>query len=896
MTDTVVVHYGIKRRSGRYPWGSGGEKRLAMERLEAKGFSEKEQAAALGIKTPELRNQKAIAKTEAKEEQRLNVVRQKANGMSIAAIAREFKIPASTVTELLKPAAALKFQILESIRNTLKKIIGDNRFVDVGDGAEIFMQVSRTKLDNGVQALVNEGYKMWYLKQEQLGSPGRFTTVKILGAPDTTWEELVANKANIAIPNHFSTDSGLNFFEPGDAKNISSDKVLVRYKDDGGLEKDGLIEMRAGVPELSLGGKSYAQVRVAVDGTHFMKGMIVARDDLPDGVDFIYNTSKEPPADGNRLSTENKLSAMKPQLTEEDGGYASSVFGAVVKPNEYEGPDGSTQFGPINILGEYQVSEEGAWTGWKKSLASQILSKQSPRLAEDQLKIVYENQLAELNDIMELTHPTVRNHLLQEFADKADKAAVDLQAAALPRQSYNVLLPDPDLSPTEIYAPNYNNGERVAVIRYPHGGVFEIAELTVNNKTSQYRKIIGTDAEDAVAVNPETAQKLSGADFDGDSVLVIPNRTGKIRSSPSLEELKNFDSKSYKIPEEDLYDEKTNPTGIKPITDPQKQLQMGKVSNLITDMTIMGADQSEIARAVRHSMVVIDAEKHKLNVNQSYLDNGIANLKETYQGSARAGAATLISRAKSEERVPARRDYYDIDPNTGEKVFQYTKETYIDKNGREWPRTTKSTKLAEYDPYQLSSGTLIESVYADHSNRMKNLANSARLETLKTTAPVYSQRARQQYADEVASLNAKYTRAVMNRPIQRKVQLLGGEIYREKIESTPNMSGREKDKWKGRSYALANARLDGTKPKVNITPREWEAIDMGAVSKTRLKGILRNADMDQVRQYATPRAAQAGLSTGKKSRALNLIKNGYTNAEVANALGVPVSQIRDLEK
>jgi len=887
--SNTIEHIGIKRRSGRYPWGSGGEKRLAMERLAAKGFTEKEQMAALGIKSGELRDQKAIAKTEAKEAQRLNVIRQKKNGMSIASISREFGLAASTITELLKPAAAIKFRILNNIKNVLKKVIGEHRFVDVGEGTEIFMEVSDTKLKNGVRALRNEGYKLYRLQQEQLGNPGKFTTVKVLGAPDTTWGELLESKSRIAIPNHFSNDKGLSFFEPGDAVNVSSKNILIKYSDDGGTEKDGLIEMRAGIPELSLGGKSYAQVRIAVDGTHFMKGMVVARDDLPKGIDFVYNTSAERPPDGN------KLSAMKKQKTKEDAEYAASVFGSIVKPNEYE-VDGKIAYGPLNIVGEHELAVEGSWARHRKTLSSQVLSKQSPRLAEEQLKRVFENQHAELEDIMALTHPTVRKHLLTEFADKADRASVDLKAAALPRQATHVLLPDPDLKSNEIYAPNYNNGENVAVIRYPHGGVFEIASLRVNNKNSEYKDLIG-NAADAVAVNPETAKKLSGADFDGDFVLVIPNQNKKLRISPSLEGLKDFDSKSYKIPQEDLYDKETNPGGIKPINDTQKQLQMGQVSNLITDMTIMGADQSEIARAVRHSMVVIDAEKHELNVRQSALDNNISSLKETYQGGPRRGAATLISRASSEERVPARKDHYDIDPTTGEKVYYYTEETYLNKKtGKQTPRTTSSKKLSEYDPYELSSGTVIESVYADHSNRMKNLANASRLESLKDTAPVYRQSARQQYATEVASLDAKYKIAARNRPVQRKVQLLAGEIYKDKIDNTPNISGREKAKWKGRSYALANDRLDGTKPRVNITPREWEAIDMGAISKTRLKGILRNADMDQVRQYATPRAAQSGLSTGKKTRALNLLDNGYTNAEVANALGVPVSQIRDIEK
>ena len=37
----------------------------------------------------------------------------------------------------------------------------------------------------------------------------------------------------------------------------------------------------------------------------------------------------------------------------------------------------------------------------------------------------------------------------------------------------------------EIYAPNYRDGENVVLIRYPHGGIFEIPELIVNNKFAE---------------------------------------------------------------------------------------------------------------------------------------------------------------------------------------------------------------------------------------------------------------------------------------------------------------------------------------------------------------------------------------------------------------------------
>lgn len=883
MPESVIEHYGVLRRSGRYPWGSGGNGSSArliesIDRMASKGFSEKEIADGLGMSIRELRNQKSLAKAEIKEAQRLNVIRQKERGMSIAAISKETGIAPSSIRDMLKKSANAKFQIVQQLRDRLKESLVKHGLIDVGEGTEEWLGVSRSKLDNAISLMKDEGYQVFNIQQEQLGSSGnKKTTIKVLAPPGTEFKDVIANKSTISVPGFYSNDQGKSFFDPEPIKNFSSDRVLVKYADDGGALKDGLIEMRKGVPELSLGGKAYAQVRIGVDGTHYMKGMAVARDDLPDGVDIVYNTSAK--------RTDNKLDAMKPQ---QDTGV--SRFGAVVKPNRYLDADGNEQIGVLNIVGERKLREEGNWATWKRNLASQVLSKQSNKLAEQQLKIIVDNRKAELDDILSLTDPTVRSHLLVEFADKTDKAAVDLKAAALPRQTTNVLLPDPNLRPNEIYAPNYDNGETVVAIRYPHGGTFEIPTLKVNNKTSEYRDIIGTKAPDAVAVHPDTAQRLSGADFDGDFVMIIPNKRGQIKTDPALSGLKNFNPKEA-YPKYD---------GMKVLSEDAKQLKMGDVSNLITDMTIKGASQSEIARAVRHSMVVIDAAKHELNYKQSEIDNGISALKTKYQGGPTSGAATLISRTTSEYRVPQRLDRYDIDPITGEKVFTYTEKTYVDRRtGKTLPRLTKSKKGAELDPFELISepdGTVIERVYAKHAKELKGLANQARLATVGVKPRPYDPKARKTYASEVASLDAKYKAAIKARPIERKAQLLAAEIYKAKVESDPGMSKKDKKTWKGRSLVVARSRLGHTKPTIDITQKEWTAIELGAVTPTRLKGILRNADMDKVRQFATPRAAREGLSGGKKTRAIRLLDAGYTTAEVSQALGVPVTQIQNIDK
>lgn len=874
---TEIQHYGTKRHSGRYPWGSGGDILSSIDRLSKEGFSETEIAESLGMSTTELRNQKSLAKQRLREDRRLQVVKLKDAGMSVQAISSETGIPIQSVRDLLKPMANARFRLVQKATNLLKSLVDKHGYVDVGEGSEIFAGVTRNQFDNAIQLLKNEGYTLHYIRQEQLGTKGKKTSIKVLAGPDATWKEVNANKSNMVIPNFEIDTKGELALVPESVKNISSKRVLVKYDNDGGGEKDGLIELRRGVPELNLGDKAYAQVRIGVDGTHYMKGMAIFRDDLPDGIDIVYNTKK--------LPTGNKLDAMKTQKEEDEASI--SKFGAVVVPNRYLDAKGNEVQGLVNIVGDKKAAEEGSWAEWSNSLASQVLSKQAPKIATKQLDILRQNYKAEFDEIDSLTNPTVREHLLMEFSEKADKASVDLKAAALPGQTTNVLLPDPKIKPNEIYAPNYNNGDVISLIRYPHGGIFEIPTLRVNNKSSQYKDIIGTTAKDAVAIHPDVAAKLSGADFDGDFVLAIPNKHGHIRTAPSLEALKGFDPiKAY--PKFD---------GMKVMPEKSKGRYMGDISNLITDMTIKGASEDEIARAVRHSMVVIDAPKHELNFKQSEIDNGISALKTKYQGGPRAGASTLISRAKSQEMVPARRDHFSIDPKTGKKVYSYTDEVYIDrKTGKELPRLQRSQKLAEHDPYSLSSGTAIEKVYADHSAAMKDMANKARLATLDSKPTPYSRQAAKTYKSEVDSLNEKYQKAVASRPIERKAQVLGGEIYKSYSEASPGMSYAQKRQAKAKALTVARSRIDAKKPTIEITPREWEAIEMGAVSPTRLKGILRNADMDLVRSYATPRSNKGGLSSGKQTRALALLKSGYTNKEVAVALGVPVSQIRDIDK
>lgn len=892
MTD--LAHYGVKRKSGRYPWGSGkdphqhsGDLLTTIKDLKAKGLSETEIAKGLGMTTTQLRAQKSIAKNEKRKADVAMVARLKEKGMSNTAIGRRMGINESSVRALLDPTLKERAGSTEALAKELKKQVGKDGLLDVGLGVEVNMGVTSTKMKTATAMLEAEGYHVHKVKVQQQ-TTGKFTEMKVLVPPGMDYKTVLAKRGEIKAPGVNIEDRGRTVYGIEKPTAVSSKRLKVRYGNEGGSDMDGVIELRRNVKDLSLGGSNYAQVRISVDGTHFLKGMAMYSDDLPKGYDIRFNTNKK--------STGNKLDALKPMKDD-----PANPFGAVIRRQMHYEVNGKKKLSAINI-----VNDEGTWGDWSKTLSSQFLSKQPVSLAKQQLKAARDKRKAEFEEIMALTNPSVKKKLLQSFADSVDSDAVDLKAASLPRQASQVILPVPKMKTTEVYAPNFKHGEKVVLVRHPHGGRFEIPELTVNNKNPHARKTIGTKVKDAIGIHPKVAERLSGADFDGDSVLVIPNNSGKVKTSPALKGLNGFDPKV-------MYPEYP---GMKRMTSKQTQLKMGEVSNLITDMTIKGATQSEIARAVRHSMVVIDAEKHHLNYKQSEIDNGIAALKKKYQGRANAGAATLISRASSKVYVPDRKPRSaskggGIDKKTGRKVWEETGKTYnkpvFGEDGETivgWKTEKsilKSKKLAETnDAFSLVSkdGSTIETVYANHANELKAMANEARKATLTIPSVRKNPQAAKTYAPEVKSLKAKVNEALRNKPRERQAQVLADAVVRAKKQADPTLVKDKERIKKVRRQALAEARSRtgaGKKP-FSITPQEWRAIQEGAISQAALNKVLELADESVVRELATPRA-QPKISSSMVSRAKAMSSRGKTAAEIAEALGISTTSVhRALEE
>lgn len=922
-----LMHYGIPRRSGRYPWGSGdnpyqhGRDFLSrIEELKKEGWSETPEniKKEFGLTTTQYRLEKALAKD---ERRMLDVATAKSlrkDGLGATEIGRKMGVPESTVRSLLNEDSEARMKQARKTADFIKEQVDKKGMIDVGTGVERELNISKEKLNEALYILEREGYPIYKGGVPQATNPGKQINQMVICPPGTKHKEIYDFDKVHSLTDYVSHDGGETFDKFVYPKSMDSKRLKIRYAEDGGLEKDGIVELRRGVDDLSLGDSHYSQVRILVDGKKYIKGMAVYSDDMPDGVDVIFNT--------NKTKDVGKLDVLKNIKEDPD-----NPFGSLIKPggqSYYIDKDGKRQLSLIN-----KRADEGDWTEWKDALPSQFLGKQSLSMAKKQLNLAKADKLAEYDEICSLTNPTVKKHLLEEFANNCDSAAVHLQAAALPGQKYHVIIPVNSLKDNEVYAPGYEPGTKLALIRYPHGGTFEIPILTVNNKNEAAKKIIGANSIDAIGINKNIADRLSGADFDGDTVMTIPthDKAGKVKitSTPPLKDLEGFDPKM-------AYPERPGMKYMK-----NTGTQMGIVSNLITDMTLGGASQEELARAVKHSMVVIDAEKHKLDYKQSEIDNNIAALKKKYQRTVDAdgnvhvgGASTILSRAKGETSVLKRQgtpkinikgeDWYDPNKPEGSLIYKVADDvtyTYQKTNKSTGELTTvtknktqKSTRMAETDDaYSLVSEARhpMEMVYADYANSMKALANKARKEMVSTGKIQYSSSAKTTYQAEVDSLMSKLNTALLNSPRERAAQRRANaevdnalNIVKETLrKSNPTTTAKEIDRLarkeidvkKASQQALtSNRKAVGSVSRrdrsIDITDREWEAIQAGAISENKLKQILNNTDADKLRQRATPRTTTT-LSQAKINRIKAMSNSNYDLASIAKSLGVSPSTV-----
>lgn len=911
--DESLSHYGMPRRSGRYPWGSGenpyqhgGDFLTYVDELKKLGWEETTEniKKTFGLTTADYRDLKSYASSERRMEKVATACRLRdKEGLGATEIGRRMGLNESTVRSLLDES---KKENMNSVKNTadfLKKQVDEKRMIDVGAGTNIDLNISPEKMRQAMKVLVADGYHVYKGGIPQPTNKGQQTNQVVLAAPDVEHKEIYNYDKVHSISEYASSDGGNTFKKFQYPSSMDSKRLMVRYAEEGGKDKDGLIELRPGVADLSLGNDRYSQVRILVDDKKYIKGMAIYSDfsKVPKGIDVIFNT--------NKSKTVPKLETLKDIKNDPE-----NPFGSLIKPNgqsEYTGKDGKQHLSLIN-----KRAGEGDWSDWSDALPSQFLSKQPTSLAKKQLNLALADKKDEYSIIMSLENPTIKKNLLKSFADECDSAAVHLKAAALPGQKYHVIIPMNSLPDTQVYAPKYANGTKLALIRYPHGGLFEIPILTVNNKNAQAKKLLG-NVTDAVGINSKVAEQLSGADFDGDTVMCIPthDKNGRIKISnrEPLEGLKGFDPKDSYGPH--TYEGRT----VKLMTKKGMQTEMGKVSNLITDMTLRGADEDELARAVRHSMVVIDAYKHKLDYKKSEKDNNIKQLKELYQDGG--GASTLISMAKGEYTVDKRQGsprinlkknadrnkpgdvWYDPSRPEGALLYKtaddlvYTK-SRVDKRTGEIitqtkHRTQASTNMAETDDARTlisKANTRMENLYADYANSLKAMANKARIDYSNTGKIAYDRKANQVYHREVQSLKTQLQKAESNRPKERMaLRMVNADIAARKADN-PDLTGEDEKKLKQQLLTKYRNQVGAHRTPIEITDREWDAIQAGAISESYLQRIINNTDADKLKERAMPRDKKT-VTPSQISRIKAMNTSDYSIEEIASKLNLSPSTV-----
>ena len=932
-----LMQSGVKRRSGRYRFGSGetpyqhepwftwGKNEWLNQYwdYEEQGLTNKQIAEKFGMSPTALK----AKYSNAVNNERIKMISGnealiQAGYLNRSERARMMGVNESTIRSLENSISRERTERARKTADTLKEQVDRLGPIDISTGAETQLGVSKAKLKQAVKILEDEGYEVYTGRNEQITNQGKFTTVTALCPPGTGHmnkngklvsdvvyhpEELhlIDIQNNLTRPDMTSDDGGKTFRKAFQyPASMDSKRVFIRYGDQGGTENDGTIEIRPGVADLSLGESNYAQVRILVDGDKYMKGMAHYMDpktavDIPEGYDVVYNTRKP-----SGTAPEKVFKAISKD--------PDNPFGSLIKENGGQ----STYTDPVT--GEKKLSlinkraDEGDWDEWADKLPSQFLAKQRKELVTKQLNLSIAEKQEELDTIMSLDNPTLKKQFLLDFAQGADKAAVTLKAAALPGQKYKVILPVNTLSDQECYCPEYDNGTKLALIRFPHGGTFEIPILTVNNRNPEGKAKLGTNAIDGIGINHNNAERLSGADFDGDTVLIIPNADKQnILSTPKLKGLEGFDPEAqYGYGDIDISKKKI-------MTERYKQIQMGIVTNLLMDATMAGATDDEKAAITRHSMVVIDAVKHELDYTRSYKDNNIDFLKKKYQGHydldgewKESGASTIITRAKNETTVPKTQGDPHIDPETGELVYKPKSKViidvstgekkevpdpyYVDKNGKKHYYTQKTTQMdAVKDARLLISDTQnpIEVAYAEYANALKAMANTARKESTKDLKLVYNPEAAKEYADVIDVLKNKIVRATANKPLERAAQREARIVSEAKFKLDDSLT--EKDKGKIRQQALTAARLKygAERYSIDVSDREWEAIQAGAISDNMLRQIMQYADTDKLKERAMPRPTVA-LSDAKISLIRSMSNSNYTIAQIAERLGISSSTVK----
>ena len=234
VVEEMLMHYGMPRRSGRYPYGSGedpyqhGRDFLGrVDELRKKNFTYTDPqtgktysgdtaiAKSMGLSTTQFRTEIGLAKD---ERRMLDVARAKSlqkDGKGATEIGREMGIPESTVRSLLNEKSEARMhqaqKTADFLKARMKEVEADGGMIDIGVGVERELGISKEKLQQAVYILEREGYNVYSGRIPQVTNPGQYTTQKVLCPPGSKHSDIYNFDKIHSLNEYTSRDDGETF-------------------------------------------------------------------------------------------------------------------------------------------------------------------------------------------------------------------------------------------------------------------------------------------------------------------------------------------------------------------------------------------------------------------------------------------------------------------------------------------------------------------------------------------------------------------------------------------------------------------------------------------------------------------------------------------------------------
>ena len=151
----------------------------------------------------------------------------------------------SSVRSLLNENSEVRMNQAKATADFLRKQINEKGIIDVGTGVEKELGISREKLNQALYILQLEGYEVYGAGVPQATNPGKQTNIKVICPPGTEHKDIYNFEDVHSLKDYISYDDGQSFKKAFEyPSSMDSKRLQIRYAEDGGINKDGVIELR----------------------------------------------------------------------------------------------------------------------------------------------------------------------------------------------------------------------------------------------------------------------------------------------------------------------------------------------------------------------------------------------------------------------------------------------------------------------------------------------------------------------------------------------------------------------------------------------------------------------------------------------------------------------------